>query len=144
MKFKNLMKQLTFWLIILIILVLAAYGYRSEDKSVELNYGQFYTELNKGRIQEVTIQDSKIDGKFIDGKQFTTPILDGMSSDVAKSMLEYNTKNPDKPVKIVTHRPTLLVWNLLQLLFPVLLFVAFWIFIMRKNSWIRIILTPHH
>ncbi len=136
MKFKNLAKQLSFWLVILIILVLAAYSYRENDKPNELSYSQYFTELNQGKISEITIQDSKIEGKYVAGvspnKTFVTQLLDGMGGDVAKDLLAYNTAHPDKTVKFKTQRPTLLVWNLLQLLLPVLLFVGFWIFIMRQ------------
>lgn len=136
MKFKNLAKQSIFWLVIVIILAFAAYNFRENDKPRELSYGDFIAELNQGKIQDVTLQDSKIDGTFVSGaaanKTFTTQILDGMGGDVSKALSEYNTAHPDKPVKFKIQRPTLLIWNLLQLLLPVLLFVGFWIFIMRQ------------
>ncbi len=130
---KNIAKQLTFWLAILIILILAAYGYREGEKPRDLTYSEFIGYATSGNVKTVVIQDVKMTGKLANGQSYATQLLDGMGSEVIKTLSEYNKTAPaDRQVKYEIKRSQQMWWSLAQLLLPVLLIVGFWLFIMRQ------------
>ena len=133
MKIKNILKQLTFWLVILIILILAWQGYKEGDKPLDLTYSDFLAKVTAGQVKQVVIQDVKMTGQLADGKSFNTQLLDGMGSDVTKTLNEFNkTATPATQIKYEIKRPPQIWWNLAQLLLPALLILGFWLFIMRQ------------
>ena len=133
MKIKNIIKQLAFWLGILAILILAAYGYKEGEKPKELTYSDFLTSLTAGTIKTVVLQDNKMTGTFTNNGAFTTQLLDGMGTEVTKNLAEWNKNaTPQYQIKFEVKRPPQMWWNLAQLLLPVLLIVGFWLFIMRQ------------
>jgi cell division protease FtsH len=130
---KNIAKQLVFWLIVLSVLILAAYGYREGEKPKELLYSDFIGYATTGNVKSVVIQDGKITGKLANGQSYTTQLLDGMGTDVTKILIDYNKTAPaERQIKFEVKRSQQMWWSLAQLLLPVLLIVGFWLFIMRQ------------
>ena len=133
MKIKQLIKQLTFWLAILILIILALFEYRNGEQPKELTYSEFWGKVKTGEVAQITIQDAKITGKFRTKKEFTTQILDGMGTDITKELNTYNDTAPlDKQIKYEVKRSTQVWWTLAQVFLPVLLIIGFWLFIMRQ------------
>ena len=107
MKIKQLIKQLTFWLAILILIILALFEYRNGEQPKELTYSEFWGKVKTGEVAQITIQDAKITGKFRTKKEFTTQILDGMGTDITKELNTYNDTAPlDKQIKYEVKRST--------------------------------------
>ena len=72
------MKNLLFWvsagiLIILLWSLIQSPGMAKKD----INFSQFMTEAEQGNVDEVTIQESQLRGKFKDGQTFKTVLPSG-------------------------------------------------------------------
>ncbi len=74
---KNLGRGLLIWLLIgIVILILYNYFFSSGFYStISLSYSTFLEKIENGEVKSVTIEGSKVYGKFIDNKDFTTNII---------------------------------------------------------------------
>ncbi len=120
------MKNLLFWIAagILVIFGIQIFQQPSAAKK-DVIFSQFMTEVEQGRVEEVTIQDNQVRGKFTDGQTFRTVIAPGYS-DLVKILRDNSVRIT---VKDTAKSPILAV---LVNFFPILLIVAFWIFFMRQ------------
>lgn len=91
----------------------------------ELTYSQFLKEVEANNVTSVTMMGKTISGRFANGKEFTT-----YSPDDPEIMNILRNKN----IVIVAKPPAQPSWwmSLLSSLFPILLIIGVWIFIMRK------------
>ncbi|MFB3895482.1 MAG: ATP-dependent zinc metalloprotease FtsH [bacterium] len=141
---KNLIKQLSFWLAILVVLVLAAIFLPNKEAERPLDYSEFLKYLHAGQIKDVAIYDTKIAGTMITMRtsggvispkeeKFSTPILETVGQEVIKELVAYNqTVTPDKMVKFKMQLQAR-IWNtVLGWVVPLLFIVAIWFFIMRQ------------
>jgi cell division protease FtsH len=120
------MKNLLFWvsagiLIILLWSLLQSPGMAKKD----ITFSQFMTEAEQGNVDEVTIQESQLRGKFKDGQTFKTVLPSGYN-DLIK-ILRDNKVNI--VVKDSSRSP---IFTILMSWFPFLLIILFWIFFMRQ------------
>jgi len=120
------MKNLLFWvsagvLIILLLSLLQSPGMAKKD----INFSQFMTEAEQGNVDEVTIQESQLRGKFKDGQTFKTVLPSGYN-DLIK-ILRDNKVNI--VVKDTSRSP---IFTILMSWFPFLLIILFWVFFMRQ------------
>jgi cell division protease FtsH len=120
------MKNLLFWvsagiLIILLWSLLQSPGMAKKD----INFSQFMTEAEQGNVDEVTIQESQLRGKFKDGQTFKTVLPSGYN-DLIK-ILRDNKVNI--VVKDTSRSP---IFTILMSWFPFLLIILFWVFFMRQ------------
>ena len=120
------MKNLLFWISagILIILLWSLLQSPSAPK-LDLAFSEFMAEVERGRVEEVTIQDNQLRGRQRDGQTFKTVLPAGYTDLIG--ILRDN--NVNIIVKDTARGPffTLLVgW------FPILLIILFWIFFMRQ------------
>jgi len=141
---KNLIKQLSFWLAILVVLVLAAIFLPTKETERPLDYSEFLSYLHAGQIKEVAISDTKIAGKLLvpvtagsitsnKDVKFSTPILETVGQEVIKELVAYNqTVTPDKQVKFKMQLQARIWYQVMGWILPVLFFVAIWFFIMRQ------------
>jgi cell division protease FtsH len=68
-------KTVLFWLLIVVSAVLlweVVKGARDGQKDQELNSSQFITEVDQGKIHELTVNGMEVRGKLTDGQQFHT------------------------------------------------------------------------
>jgi cell division protease FtsH len=120
------MRNLLFWIAAgILIIVLWSFLQSPAVAKKDLAFSQFMSEVEAHKVEEVTIQDNRLRGKFTDGQTFRT-VLPAGYADLIKTLR-------DNGVNIVvkdTSRSPLLAF--LVSAFPILLIVAFWIFFMRQ------------
>ena len=120
------MKNLLFWISagILVILLWSLIQPPAAAKR-ELTFSEFMLEAERGSVEEVTIQDSQVRGKFRDGQTFKT-VRDISYTDLIK-ILRDNKVNII--VKDTSRSP---IFTILMGWFPILLIILFWVFFMRQ------------
>jgi cell division protease FtsH len=98
---------------------------RQQGREPEIVFSDFLVAVEKGDVQEVTIQGHKIQGKFTNGEQFSTFAPD--DPDLVKTLREKKIKIAAKPEDDSPWYYVLLInW------FPMLLLIGVWIFFMRQ------------
>ncbi len=120
------MKNLLFWVSagILIILLWSLLQSPAMAKK-DVTFSQFMTEAEQGGVEEVTIQENQLRGKFRDGQTFKT-VLPAGYNDLIK-ILRDNKVNI--VVKDSARSPLVAI---LVSWFPILLIILFWVFFMRQ------------
>ena len=122
----NLIKNMAIWLVIALILmtVFNQFSVRQQTQ-VPIDYSQFITELNQGRIAKVIIDGRTLRGIKTDGRRFTTyaPSDPWLVSDLLKSGVVIEAKPEEEPSLLMS---IFISW------FPMLLLIAVWIFFMRQ------------
>ena len=122
----NLIKNMAIWLVIALVLmtVFNQFSVR-QPTQVPMEYSQFITELNQGRIAKVVIEGRTLKGTKTDGRRFTTyaPSDPWMVSDLLKSGVIIEAKPEEEPSMLMS---IFISW------FPMLLLIAVWIFFMRQ------------
>jgi cell division protease FtsH len=120
------MRNLMFWISAGIIIILAWSLLNSPAMAKkDVTFSQFMSEAEQGKVEEVTIQDNQLRGKFTDGQTFKT-ILPAGYTDLIKILR-------DSKVNIIvkdTSRSPL--FTILMSWFPILLLILFWVFFMRQ------------
>jgi cell division protease FtsH len=120
------MRNLLFWISAGIIIILAWSLFQSPAMAKkEVTFSQFMTEAEQGKVEEVTIQDNQLRGKFTDGQTFKT-VLPAGYNDLIK-ILRDNKVNI--VVKDTARSP---FFTILMSWFPILILLLFWIFFMRQ------------
>jgi cell division protease FtsH len=120
------MRNLLFWVSAGIIIILAWSLLNSPSAAKkDVNFSQFMTEVEQGKVEEVTIQENDVKGKFTDGQTFKTVLPPGYT-DLIK-ILRDNKVNII--VKDTARSPFL---TILVSWFPFVLLILFWIFFMRQ------------
>jgi cell division protease FtsH len=120
------MRNLLFWISAGIILILAWSLLNSPSAAKkDVTFSQFMSEVEQGKVEEVTIQENQVKGKFTDGQTFKT-VLPAGYTDLIK-ILRDNKVNII--VKDSSRSPFL---TILMSWFPFLLLILFWIFFMRQ------------
>lgn len=119
-------KNILFWLAagIIIIILWSLLQSPGAAKS-EINFSQFLNEVEKTRVEEVTISGPEIKGKYTDGAEFKT-IAPSQFDDLVKILREHNVIIQ---VKDTTRSPW---FSYLFTWFPIILLVLFWVFFMRQ------------
>ena len=120
------MKNLLFWISagILIILLWSLLQSPAVAKK-DVTFSQFMTDAEQGNVDEVTIQENQLRGKYKDGQTFKT-VLPGGYNDLIK-ILRDNKVNII--VKDSSRSP---IFTILMSWFPFLIIILFWVFMMRQ------------
>ncbi len=122
----NLFKNMAIWLVIALILmtVFNQFSVRQQAQ-VPIDYSQFISELNRGRIAKVVIDGRTLRGTNTDGARFTTyaPTDPWLVSDLLKAGVIIEAKPEEEPSMLMS---IFISW------FPMLLLIAVWIFFMRQ------------
>jgi cell division protease FtsH len=119
-------KNLALWLIIsLMVILLFHMFHQPQQTSNEITYSEFLTSVVKGEITRVTIQGDRVQGMYMDQKQFRT--FAPRDSDLIRTLREHNVIIQVKPEEESPWYTTALIsW------FPMLLLIGVWIFFMRQ------------
>ncbi|WP_373087455.1 ATP-dependent zinc metalloprotease FtsH [Sneathiella sp.] len=121
-------KNIVLWVIIA-LLVVALFNIFNDSSprtaGTSLPYSTFLTEVENGRVKNVTIQGHNIKGSTEDGRSFTTyaPEDSTLVSKLSSHGVTINAAPKDEGSMLMT---TLLSW------FPMLLLIGVWIFFMRQ------------
>src|SRR5512137_688263 len=118
-------RNLLFWLVAggLIILAWSIFNSPAMAKK-DVTFSQFMSEVEQGKVDEVTLTDNQLRGKFSDGQTFKT-VLPAGYTDLIK-ILRDNKVNIN--VKDTSRSP---IFTILMSWFPILLLLLSCIFYMR-------------
>ena len=120
------MRNLLIWIVLGgLIIALWTFLQNPAVAKKDVTFSQFMSEVEAKKVEEVTIQDNQVRGKFTDGQTFRT-ILPAGYTDLIK-ILRDNAVNI--VVKDTSRNP---IFALLMSWFPLLLIVVFWIFFMKQ------------
>jgi cell division protease FtsH len=121
----SLYKNLVFWAIIIIVMVLLFSLFNKPRQTVlERNYSDFITAVENNRVQEVETRGRNITWKDTEGKRFKT----------------YAPEDPDM-IKLLREKKVVInakkdeefsLWGILLNWFPMILLVGVWLFFMRQ------------
>ena len=119
-------KNLALWLVLgLMFLLLFNVFTRQQGREPEIMFSDFWSAVQRGDVQEVTIQGQHVHGKYQSGERFRTFSPD--DPELVKTLREKDIRIAAKPEDDSPWYFVLLVnW------FPMLLLVGVWIFFMRQ------------
>ncbi len=124
---KNFWNSLIIWILLIIsFLIVSYYFVNYSEKKKNIDYTEFYSELQKGNIKDVIIIEKHITGHFQDDSQFTT-LIPYEDSDLIKQMVE-------KKINITVKTPSNFWSNLLPYIVPLIIFIFFWYFFIKQMS----------
>ncbi len=119
-------KNLSLWLVIGLTMILLFNVFnKPQTQSNKMTYSEFWSNVQSGLINRVTIQDNKIMGKGRDGRPFVTitPNDSQLIPMLRKSGVDISVKERPTTPWYVT---VFVSW------FPMLLLVGVWVFFMRQ------------
>jgi len=133
MKWKRLFRSLTFYLLImLVVMAVAGYFNVSQDEVKDVSYSEFRTWLDEGKVEEVNVVGGRdvweITGETKDGVKFKTQ---GPAEDA-----DLRAALKDKGVVTHFEKPPEPSWwmSLIGTLLPVLLVIGAFFFIMQQSQ----------
>ena len=119
-------KNIALWLVITLVIILLFHMFNQpQNKQQEIIFSDLISYIDKGQVDQVTIQGEKVRGKLLDGRTFTT----------------YIPKDPglvtllkDKGVRIAAKPDEGSTWYMTILIswLPIILLIGVWIFFMRQ------------
>ncbi|MDR3437951.1 ATP-dependent zinc metalloprotease FtsH [Telmatospirillum sp.] len=125
----NFSKNLVLWVIIAVLLA-ALFNLFQNSTTPHGNssyaYSDFLTEVESGRIADVTIQGESINGHFTDGRTFST--YAPPDANFVQKLRQANVRISAVPKSEESQT----FWNYILSWFPMLLVVGVWIFFMRQ------------
>ncbi|MGC9518404.1 MAG: ATP-dependent zinc metalloprotease FtsH [Desulfuromonadaceae bacterium] len=119
-------KNIALWLVIsLVMILLFNMMTKQETQQESISYTAFVNALDDGRVEEVVIQGSNIDGIYNDGTHFKT--FAPSDPELIQQLRQKEVVIEAKPEEDRSFWMTMLVsWG------PILLLIAVWIFFMRQ------------
>ncbi|HIJ38857.1 MAG TPA: ATP-dependent metallopeptidase FtsH/Yme1/Tma family protein [Rhodospirillaceae bacterium] len=125
----NFSKNLVLWVIIAVLLAALFNLFQNSNSprgSANFAYSDFLTEVDAGKVADVTIQGESINGHFTDGRSFSTYAPPDVN--VVPQLRKANVRISALP----RSEESQTIWNYLLSWFPMLLVVGVWIFFMRQ------------
>jgi cell division protease FtsH len=119
-------KNLSLWLVISLMMILLFNLFNKPKPAQErLNYSDFVTAIEAGKVKSVVIQGSEVLGKYTDGKDFRTykPSDALLSETLLEKKIEVSARPEEEKFSWVS---LFISW------FPLILLVGVWIFFMRQ------------
>ncbi len=119
-------KNLALWLVISLVMIMLFNMMTQKDRDQKpISYTTFVTALEEGRVAEVVIQGSNIEGKYTDSTTFKTYAPN--DPELINELRDKGVAIEARPDEDRSFWMTLLVsWG------PILLLIAVWIFFMRQ------------
>jgi cell division protease FtsH len=125
----NFSKNLVLWIIIAVLLALLFNLFQNSStphSSTSYAYSDFLTEVESGRVADVTIQGEGITGHFTDGRTFST--YSPPDASIVPKLRQANVRITAQPKS----EDSQTIWNYILSWLPMLLVVGVWIFFMRQ------------
>jgi cell division protease FtsH len=120
-------KNLLLWLIIATVLLSVFSKFSVEPETNTLTYSDFLQQVEQGNVKNVVIEGYDITGEITGGKKFKTvqPVVSdkGLISDLKNNNVNFEGRQPE---------PQSLWSQLLVAAFPILIFLAVFVFFMRQ------------
>ncbi|MDT8440757.1 MAG: ATP-dependent zinc metalloprotease FtsH [Desulfuromonadales bacterium] len=119
-------KNLALWLVISLVMIMLFNMMTQKDRDQKpVSYTTFLTALEEGRVAEVAIQGSNIEGKYLDGSSFKTYAPN--DPELIGTLREQGVAIEARPDEDRSFWMTMFVsWG------PILLLIGVWIFFMRQ------------
>ncbi|MGH7264594.1 MAG: ATP-dependent zinc metalloprotease FtsH [Candidatus Rokuibacteriota bacterium] len=120
-------KNLALWMVIglVVVLLFNLFSSLNEKAGHEPNYSDFMRNVEAGKVESVTIRGTLVTGKFKDGVEFRTHIVD--SPDLIKLLRDRGVRISVKPIdQNPWYMSVLITW------LPMVLFIGIWIFMLRQ------------
>ncbi len=120
-----MVKNLGLYLVLIVLVVSVVNVFLSPAQNVQqiqtIGYSTFLSEVDAGRVAQVTVREDSVKGKFTDGREFITYVVG--AGDLAKEVSA-------KGVVVDVEPPEKTPWwtTFLSSLFPTLLLIGVWIF----------------
>lgn len=120
-----MVKNLGLYLVLIVLVVSVVNVFLSPAQNVQqiqtIGYSTFLSEVDAGRVTQVTVREDSVKGKFSDGREFITYVVG--AGDLAKEVSA-------KGVVVDVEPPEKTPWwtTFLSSLFPTLLLIGVWIF----------------
>ena len=122
-----MLKNIVLWVVIAVVLmsVFNNFGGRAPRVDGSISYSQFIDSVKAGQVQQVIIDEHKIQGKMQSGEKFRTYAPDDshLIDDLLANAVEIKAQAPEEPSLFMT---------LLMSFGPILLLIAVWVFFMRQ------------
>ncbi|HNG96035.1 MAG TPA: ATP-dependent metallopeptidase FtsH/Yme1/Tma family protein, partial [Acidobacteriota bacterium] len=122
-------RLILFWCILIggAILLWKIYDSGRSSREETPNYTELIKKIENEQIKEAVISETEVTGKLKDDKGFRTEIAnDQLIADMVQLMQKKN-------VQVTLRPPTSGFWlSMLSMAFPLLILMAFWIFMMRQ------------
>ena len=125
----NFSKNLVLWVIIAVLLAALFNLFQSSSSPKTTNgyaYSDFMTEVDNGKVADVTIQGEQITGHFTDGRSFST--YSPQDPTIVTKLRQANVRISAIPRSEESQS----FWNYVLSWLPMLLVVGVWIFFMRQ------------
>ena len=127
----NIGKNIAIWVIIGLVLMTVFNQFsKRQDTQNLVEYSQFISDLESGRVQSVTIEGHPLRGQWLKGKctgggAFTTYAPDDpkLGDDLIKNNVRFQAKPDEEPSMLM---------NIFISWFPMLLLIGVWVFFMRQ------------
>lgn len=120
------LKNILFWIAAGIIIIILWSLLQSPNLiKNEVNFSQFLDEVERGRVEEVTISGNQIKGRYRDGENFKA-VVPSQYDDLFKILRENRVSIIVKDTSRSPWFSYLFTW------FPILLLILFWVFMMRQ------------
>ena len=127
-------KSIFLWVVV-IVAVVALWSFLAQVKSGQvdqLNYSEFTSRLSDNEIQEITMTGNKVEGKYLPAgsetlRDFSVVIPKGSEETIANQL-----DSKGVMVEVNESEQSSWIYVILTSWFPIILFLAFWIFLMRQ------------
>ena len=122
-------KNLALWVVILVVMLLLFTTLKQNESPVpNIAFSEFMDQVTTNQVEAVTIEEGHIEGKYADGRNFTTyapptAITGEFLSDLDERSIRTEVKPRDEGS---FWRQILIMW------FPLVLFIGLWIFFIRQ------------
>ncbi len=125
---QQLYKNMALWVVILVVMLLLVTMLRQDQEAPpDLAYSDFITAVRDGQIDEVTIEEGVVDGKMVDGSDFTSYVPPETMGELVPLFEDKGIKANFQPKDEGSFwRQLLIMW------FPLVLFIGLWIFFIRQ------------
>lgn len=123
------LKNILIWvaIIISVILLINVFnGYRQTDVTV-ISFSEFYDHLARKNVESATILGDEVQGALVGGTKFKANVPPDSNLDLAKDVV-----NAGARVKIEKSDRGSWLYIFLTSWFPFILFIGFWLFLMRQ------------
>ncbi|KUM05032.1 ATP-dependent zinc metalloprotease FtsH [Chromobacterium subtsugae] len=127
----NIGKNIAIWVIIGLVLMTVFNQFnKRQDTQNQLEYSQFVSDVESGKVQSLTIEGHPLrgqwlKGKLTDGTAFSTyaPYDPELVGDLIKNNVRFSAKPEEEPSMLMS---IFISW------FPMLLLIGVWVFFMRQ------------
>src|SRR6056297_398083 len=122
-------KNLALWVVILVVMLLLFTTLKqNESAPPNVAYSEFMESVRTGQVEAVTIEEGHIQGKYMDGRKFTTYAPPtAITNDLLAQLEDQGIRTEAKPRDEGSFwRQILIMW------FPLVLFIGLWVFFIRQ------------